>query len=418
MDTPADHRPVEDIVEDIETWLIERSLEGDTQEQLLEGYCTRLAAAGIALQRLHVAQRAIHPVFGGIGFDWHHATGVSREEYAHSAAPTDAWVRSPHYRMMAEGLHRLHLRADDEQAQHQYPILTDLSDAGATDYFAIVMPFAKKWLGRGVDPNNPPEGVALSWTTAKPGGFDANDIAVIDGLMPSLGLALKAASNSQMARDLLATYLGADAGSRVLSGEIQRGSLESVRAVIWDFDLRGFTRLAGQHSGPEVIAMLNDYFGAVVPVVERHGGNVLKFMGDGLLAIFGFGEGNEAGRNALEAAIEVRRRIAEITRRRGADGLPCTGFALAMHAGDVLYGNIGAESRLDFTVIGSAVNTTARILGMCRQLEQEVIVSSRVAALAMADRDDLVSVGRYLLRGVPEPQELFALHSADAAKPE
>jgi len=154
---------------------------------------------------------------------------------------------------------------------------------------------------------------------------------------------------------------------------------------------------------------LNDYLGPVVSVLDAHGGNVLKFVGDGLIAIFSMDEHTDANILAIEAAADLRQAMAKVNQRRKRDGLPNTGFKLGLHSGDVLYGNIGGESRLDFTVIGPAVNTTARILGMCNPLEENIIMSSEVARSAMSQRDDLVSLGPYKLRGVSAPRELFAL---------
>jgi adenylate cyclase len=235
-------------------------------------------------------------------------------------------------------------------------------------------------------------------------------------LLPVLGLALKSASSYRTANDLLAIYLGRDAGERVLSGDIQRGSLDTIRAVIWYFDLQGSTKLAETTPGDQMIAMLNDYFGAVVGAVEAYGGDVLKFMGDGLLAIFKFADDDSAGcSRAISAADELLGTMATINERRVAEDLVLTNFSLALHLGDLMYGNIGAEDRLDFTVIGPAVNMAARIQAMCRPLEQDLIMSSAVAGQAVRERKRIVSIGRYVLRGIPEPQELFTLVAPEYA---
>jgi len=394
----------------IASWLVSQGLAGASQEELLEGYCARLVSAGIPLLRLHVAQRALHPVFGGLGFDWYRSgVSVMREQYAHTSKPPEKWVINPFYYMLKEGVGELRERLTGTEEPRRFPVLDELCSIGATDYFAIAMPFAKPIGDHDIDPNDPPEGIIISWASDAAKGFSDIDIAVLRELLPTLGLSLNSASNRQMAQDLLATYLGTDAGARVLSGGIQRGSLESIHAVIWYFDLQGFTRLAEANSGTSIISMLNDYFGSVVSLIEEHGGDVLKFMGDGLLAIFSFADQHDASRSAVAAAAALRNVMADVNQRREAEGLPHTGFSLALHAGEVLYGNIGGETRLDFTIIGPAVNTTARIENMCRPLEQNLIISSQVARPVMAQRDDLVSLGRYMLRGVPEPQELFTL---------
>jgi len=252
--------------------------------------------------------------------------------------------------------------------------------------------------------------LVISWTSDAVDGFSEANICDLRKLLSSLGLALKSTSNRRTANDLVAVYLGADAGKRVLSGDIQRGSFETIHAVIWYFDLHGFTKLSESNPGPSIIAMLNDYFEEVVSVVEQHGGNVLKFMGDGILAIFDYRAKTNPVESAIEAAITLRQSIIELNHRRESDGKTTTGFSLALHEGDVLYGNIGSSNRLDFTVIGPAVNTTARILSMCGQLESDLTISAKVGQSITARRKNLVSLGRYKLRGVSEPQELFTLH--------
>jgi adenylate cyclase len=404
-------RGVGDVVAEIAAWLVGRGLEGAPGEVLLEGYCARLVSAGIPLLRVHVAQRALHPVFGGLGFDWHRSGDVTRLDYARASMPTESWVRSPFYYMLKEGVTELRERLVDSGAPLRFPVLDEQRANGATDYFARSMPFDKSTGDHRYDPNDPPEGMVISWVSDAPDGFSDDDIGVLRGLLPPLGLGLKSASNRQMAQDLMATYLGADAGARVLSGEIRRGSLETIHAVILCFDLQGFTGLAETTPGPSVIAMLNDYFGTIVAVIEAHGGNVLKFMGDGLLAIFSFADQENASRSAVAAATELRDCMAHLNTSREGEGLPHTEFSLALHAGNVLYGNIGAETRLDFTVIGPAVNATARILDLCRPLERDVIMSSDVARSVMAQRDDVVSLGPYVLRGIPGSRELFTLTS-------
>lgn len=399
----------------IADWLIEQGIHGLSQEKLLEGYCSRLLAAGIPLQRVHVAQRAFHPKFGSIGFDWVRDEGMERELYEHVSTPREEWLRSPLHYLLEQNIAEMRERLPVGGEPHRFSFLDILRNRGGRDYFAAKVNFSGPTNTLAVDPNNTPEGLVISWTSDAEDGFSDSDLAVLRALLPPLGLALKSASNRQMANDVAAVYLGADAGQRVLSGEIQRGSFETIHAVVWYFDLKGFTKLSENISGPENIAMLNEYFGAVVSVLESHGGNVLKFMGDGLLAIFDYHARTDVVDCAVRAAIELRNIIDVLNFRRQSDGLPVTDFILALHGGDVLYGNIGGEARLDFTVIGPAVNTTARILDMGSQLEQNLIISSKVAASVSAYKDQLVSLGRYMMRGVAEPQELFTLYQGDGS---
>ena len=206
------------------------------------------------------------------------------------------------------------------------------------------------------------------------------------------------------------TYLGRDAGRRVLSGRIMRGFADRIDAVIWFSDLRGFTRITD--SAPEqVIPLLNDYADVIVSAIHAQGGDVLKLIGDGILAIFAAADRANACAAALTAATATRSEVVALNIRRARDGLQVTDMYVGLHVGEVFYGNIGSTERLDFTVVGPAVNETSRIAAMCRSVDQPVLVSE---AFANVDgmRGRLVSVGRYALRGVAQPQELFTLDSA------
>jgi adenylate cyclase len=215
-----------------------------------------------------------------------------------------------------------------------------------------------------------------------------------------------------MTGTLMETYLGRDAARRVLSGRIMRGVADRIDAVIWFSDLRGFTRITD--STPEqIIPLLNDYADAIVSAINAHGGDVLKLIGDGILAIFTAADRAHACAAALAAAMVARSEVTTLNQRRAGNGLPVTDMYVGLHVGEVFYGNIGSTERLDFTVVGPAVNETSRIAAMCRSVEQPVLVS---AAFANVDgmRRRLVSVGRYALRGVAQPQELFTLDRMQA----
>ncbi|MGJ5621601.1 adenylate/guanylate cyclase domain-containing protein [Sulfitobacter sp. MF3-043] len=402
-------------IKEISNWLLRMGLEGTPQDQILDGYCNRLVLAGIPVQRVHVAQRAYHPQFGGIGFDWVRDREVIREAYARGQTPLARWVQSPLYHLMSQDRVDMRERLTDAPRPHRFPFLDELRDRGATDYYAMKLAFAKLPEHLGVDPDNPPEGFVISWTSDADNGFSEANLQIFRELQMVLGLALKSASNRQMASDLLSTYMGADAGERVLSGDIQRGSVEKTHAVIWYFDLRGFTQLSEREEGAKVIGMLNAYFGEVVDVVEAQGGNVLKFMGDGLLAIFNADTDAEfeAVNRAIEGAFEVDDRLKTLSKVRKAQDEPVTDYTLALHLGDVLYGNIGGAARLDFTVIGAAVNATARMLGMCGPTGQKIILSAAVAHGVNERNSQVISLGRYMLRGMAKPQELFTLYLAE-----
>lgn len=396
-------------LEDVGRWLRQSGLEGVGSEELFEGFCQQLRAAGMPLMRAQISTRAHHPEIGSLIYIWHHADGSQREAFAHANTPSDDWLKSPLFHLMTTDIRELRVTLGPSDPPSTFPFLENLRAEGATDYFSSKVSFGPRHGSLVVDPENPTEGMLISFASDGPDGFTKADLDALRELILTLGLALKSAANRLMADDLLAAYLGADAGRRVMSGDIRRGSFEELEAAILTFDLEGFTKLSEQLPGPDLIAMLNAYFGEMVAITERHGGNVLKFMGDGMLAIFPSAEDKDARLHALEAVTEMREQMLVINAARLAQGLTVTDFSAALHAGAVNYGNIGGANRLDFTVIGPAVNTTARILGMAALVDQRIVISSAVARPLLAQRPDLVSLGQYRLRGVTDRQELFTI---------
>ena len=280
-------------------------------------------------------------------------------------------------------------------------LLPEWFAAGVTDYVAMISRFAAEGVIGEMD------AVYSSWGTKKPDGFGDAHIAVLERMVPYLALAIKSVSLLRMTRTLMETYLGRDAGQRVLSGRIVRGIAERMDAVVWFSDLRGFTRITD--TAPEqVIPLLNDYADVIVSAIHEHGGDVLKLIGDGTLAIFTAEDRMRACTAALAAAIDARQGVAQLNERRAADGMPVTDMYLGLHAGKVFYGNVGSRERLDFTVLGPAVNEASRIAAMCRSVDQPVLLSAAFADVGDIKRR-LVSVGRYALRGVSHPQELFTI---------
>jgi adenylate cyclase len=252
--------------------------------------------------------------------------------------------------------------------------------------------------------------VCSSWSTDAPLGFTDGQVETLTELVPGLALAVKCASLARIAGTLVETYLGRDAGRRVLSGRIARGVAERIEAVLWFSDLRGFTRITDTAPPEAIIPLLNDYAEVVISAVHEAGGDVLKLIGDGTLAIFKVDDPAQACRSALAAEALMRGRAAALNASRAAAGLPVTDVYLGLHAGEVFYGNIGSHDRLDFTVVGPAVNEASRIAALCRSAERDVLLSSAfVAAVRGEERARLVSVGRYALRGVARAQELFTL---------
>jgi adenylate cyclase len=396
-------------------WLTEAGIAGTSEADIITAFCGRCVAAGLPLGRCIAFIDTLHPVHEGRLYQWDHGAAdlrlleYGRTDPAALAASgssasdnqaLDRWRRSPFYRMLETGepLFRLRLNATTVQ---EFSLLTDWLAAGLTDYVAMICRFAPEGIIGDMD------GVYMSWATPAAEGFSDEQIAALKRLAPSLALAFKAAALQRMTRTLMETYLGRDAGQRVLGGRIVRGMTERIDAVVWFSDLRGFTRITD--AAPEqVIPLLNDYADVIVSAIHENGGDVVKLIGDGVLAIFTAADRQRACTAALSAAIAARNEVAELKKSRAAAGQPVTDMYLGLHVGEVFYGNIGSHERLDFTVIGPAVNEASRIAAMCRSVDQPLLVSEAFAAVGDIKRR-LVSVGRYALRGVSHSQELFTL---------
>lgn len=389
-------------------WVTEAGLAGAAETDLLRGFCERLGAGGVALGRATVIVDTLHPVHEGRVFRWRRGETAPTPAVAYGrtsepGAAADGWRRSPFHRLLEEGGSALRRRIEPGSIA-EFPVLADLGAEGQRDYLALIHRFSS---GHAIGEM---DCVYSSWSSDAEGGFTDAQLAALTRHAPSLALAVKCASLAQIAETLVETYLGRDAGRLVLSGRIARGVAERIGAVLWFSDLRGFTRLADTAPPEQVIPLLNDYAEAIVSSIHEAGGDVLKLIGDGTLAIFRADAPGEACRAALAAEAAMRGRIAAVSERRAGEGLPTTEAYLGLHIGEVFYGNVGSLDRLDFTVIGPAVNEASRIAAMCRSAERDTLVSSAFAAAAgPADRARLVSVGRYALRGVARPQELFTL---------
>jgi adenylate cyclase len=287
--------------------------------------------------------------------------------------------------------------------QRNFPILEEFFAQGATDYFAQLFTF-----GENGDPSQG-TGVVYSFASDRRGGFDDNDTALLRATLPGLSLAMKAHAGHVIASALLQTYLGEQTGRRVHAGAIERGSVESLHAVLWFADIRGFTPTSDASPGPVVIELLNSVFEVIAATLRSRGGEVLKFLSDGDLATLSFKEADRARtcQNALDAAAETMRSLEMLNATRAASGVPTVTVDIALHIGEVLCGNVGATDRLDFTVIGPAVNEVTRIEALCEPLHSTVLVSAEFAAALGNAGDRLVSLGRHRLRGIREAKEIF-----------
>jgi adenylate cyclase len=288
-------------------------------------------------------------------------------------------------------------------AEAEFPYFAELLAGGVSDYAATLQRFdAEGAIGE-------MDCFYAQWMSKAPEGFSDADLDALARLSPFLGLAIKTASLGRIAQTLVETYLGRDAGRRVLAGKIGRGVAERIEAALWFSDLRSFTRIANSSPPEEIIPLLNDYAEAAIQAINANGGDVLKLIGDGVLAIFPAHDRAAAAKSALDAAEQAFAAVETLSARRREAGLAATELYLGLHIGEVFYGNIGSADRLDFTVVGPAVNEVSRIAAMCRSVDQPLLISSEFAHALDPAASPLACVGRFALRGVGGSQELFTL---------
>ncbi len=390
----------------VRTWLIAEAGRAGGPRALLDELCPRLVSAGLPLVRATFHLQTLHPQLQAQSFTWWRGRGAAvAADHSRGMESAPEYLDSPVAPIFG-GAGGVRCRLDADPPQLDYPIMHELKAMGVTDY--VMMPLA---FGDGTTNG-------VSWATDRPGGFTTEELLEIYELLPIIALLLEVSVARKIATTVLETYIGKDAASRVLAGEITRGSGRTMRAVLWYCDLRDFTALSESRPRDEVIKLLNDYFECMTAPVHAYGGEVLKYLGDGMLAIFPCGatDACDACRNALKTAAAALAALDALNSKRATAGEPILKAGLALHLGDVMYGNIGAPDRLDFTVIGPAVNEVARVERICRELGHPLLVTAAVAA---ESEDELVSVGRFELRGVSAAQELFTLpaYAPRAARP-
>ena len=399
-------------------WAVQAGLRGAAAYELFDGFCQRLVIDGIALWRAYAAMETLHPQWDGYGYTWRRdLNAIQPEQYGHGGEDAPQWLNSPFYDLIrrarsGEDEPSMRRRLEVGPEQRDFPVLDEFFAAGATDYFGRLFSFGKD------GDRSHGTGIVYSFMTDRRGGFGDDDIALLQATLPGLSLAMKADAGHVIASGLLGTYLGEDAGRRVHAGAVERGSVSSMRAVLWYADIRGFTATTDAAPGPIVIDLLNDVFETLTAAIRTRGGQVLKFIGDAMLATFSLeGDPAETCQRALGAAAEAMQSLDALGAARAAAGLPGVSVDLALHLGEVLYGNVGAADRLDFTVIGPTVNEVARIEALCEPLGRQVLVSAEFVAADRRAGGALESLGFHALRGVRERKEIFAL-TVGAAHPD
>jgi adenylate cyclase len=373
-------------------WLMTDARSKVDASEFLEAFAHELRAAGADVSRITTGVPILHPLIFSFSGLWQLGKGTTERRYR-TGPDTSATMANSPIRIAYEGGGPVRCDLAAPPREGEFAILGDLRREGFTDYVVHSVPFA--------DGSHK----ALSLATTRRGGFKGDELSLFEAMIPAVAFNLEVQALRRTARTLLDTYVGRQSGGRVLGGQIQRGTGETIRAVIWLCDLRGFTNLSEALSRDTLIDLLNSYFGPMCDAVAEQGGEILKFIGDAMLAIFPIGADTAATcAAALVAAERAQAALIEKNLRRKAAGLPRIAYGLALHLGDVLYGNIGSDTRLDFTVIGPAVNLTARIESMCRQLGRSLLLSSD---FVKAGRIPATSLGAFPLKGVGAEQEIF-----------
>lgn len=393
--TPCDTKSIVD-------WLIDGARSAPRPETVLTELCDQLVHAGIPLWRVAVFVRTLHPEIMGRRFIWQPDVGVTINEGLFDLLETERFQNSPFVAVMKSG-RSIRRQLADQDNREEFSIFRELRAEGATDYLATPLIFTNDSIH------------VATWSTRQVGGFTDAQIASIETIVKPLARVAEIRALQRTASNLLDTYVGHAAGERILAGRIRRGHTETIHSVIWLSDMRGFTSMADRLPPQKLVDLLNHYFDCQVPAILRHGGEVLKFIGDGLLAIFPFAEGMADTRKtclcALAAAQEAEVNIDAIDTFTNTHGVR---FGLALHIGEVLYGNIGSGNRLDFTCIGPAVNLAARLEKLAAGLGRTIILS---ADFAQQSRVDLEPLGEFTVGGFAAAQRAFGLPTRSTIKP-
>lgn len=369
---------------DVIRWLMIKGPRQESPAALLHGYTLKLREAGIQVDRSTLGAPILHPIAQSSFVFWDVAGGPQQRWFTYTPDQMEILKASPIHKIYTHG-EASSLRLDRQEDRNLYPIGEDLWAEGYTQYEALPLQFSDETYK------------VLTLATKAPGGFNEQDAALVAATIPALTLVFEGFIARNTAKTLMETYVGKRAGLRVLDGEIARGDGSHIDAVIWFSDLRGFTRLAQTRSEDALLILLNDYFGRLTKAIEEHSGEVLKFIGDALLAIFPYQDDvSDAVARAEAAALDLT---------GASDASHEIDFGIGLHPGSVFYGNIGGGNRLDFTVIGSSVNIASRVEGLCSTLDETVLATRDfVECSSLSWR----SLGNHQLKGVVEPVEVFS----------
>ena len=380
---------------ELSQWLASPYTVGEPEE-IFDELNQRLMQAGIQIQRASCGLNTLHPEVYAKQLVWQKGKGTHSALPSHETAASAMFMNSPVAYVLREKV-KLHLNLEVPADELQYDFCREMKEEGATDYLILPLPFRNGGFS------------FISWTTIEPGGFCLEAIELLEELVPWVSLRLELESARFVTSSLLRTYLGDNAAQKVLSGAFKKGNGELIHAVILYCDLRDFTSRVDSSSTEHVLQDLDQYFSCIVKPIMEQRGEVLKYIGDAVLGVFPFTESETAAcANALRAVTYAFRSLEKINVKQKKLERVEIKFGVALHIGTVMFGNIGTEKRLDFTVIGSAVNEVCRVEAMCKELGQELLVTQ--GFIAASQRQDGVHLGLHSLRGVEEKHELYTFN--------
>ncbi len=394
-------------------WLVDQALTEPDIVEMFDGVCQRLFAIGVPLARARMTWPTLHPLFQAETVVWRRAEGTEFEQFIHQDQVSDAWLKSPMRHILENNLTIFRRHLDGPNKLVDFELLEELIEQGLTDYVSITTGFGE--VAHRQDERM--RGIIVSWSSDRPGGFSDDDIAILKRIQRRFAVACKTAIQDRIAKNIVETYLGKQAGRRVLNGQIRRGDGQETKAVVWYSDLRDSTALADTMPSEDFIKLLNVYFECTAGPAIAEGGEILDFIGDAVLAIFPC-DGRE---NALESAVAAATRalknslkiVKDVNDQRKSDGLIPIRFGVGLNIGKVMFGNIGVPERLSFSVIGPTVNEVSRIESMTKALNHPALATPTVAS---QKPDIWRSVGEHRLVGVSQPVELFAPVFEDPAR--
>ena len=387
------------LIDKVSDWVVSSALTNITLEKLVDGTCERLAAAGVPITRVNFTFSVLHPLYDAHGYHWRRNEGTTIDHYKYINGENSRYLESPYYHLVSHDLQHMRRRLEDETCT-DFPILKELYDEGITDYLAFSRNFE----------DEPGKGIFGSWATARAGGFSESDIAALLRIQKRLAVTAKVAVLKNLAQNAITTYLGKDAGNRVMEGQIRRGDGETIRAAIVMGDIRGSTEMAENLGRQNYIDALNVFFDNVASAFSDAGGEILSFVGDGFLAIFPCNSNTKQERTRACQAANQAAHVATLQMRaanaeRVANGDREIRYGLGLHIGNVMFGNVGLVDRLTFSAFGSAVNEAARLEALTKKFDSHIIASAEFRARCDGKWQ---SYGEHKLRGFGHAAEIFA----------